>query len=181
MNKRSIFYSFRNGRQFGRIFFKNLAFLSLLILLPMFLLVSVATMSVSTFMNNEILSYSDKSLNAYLNLINTMLDDLLVQSHLLNNNTDIELFCSTSRTKRRITIPSSIYTQIQTQMQTHDYLTSVYIYSQRNGRIISNYGDIPLEDFFDTGGWRNIRPTQRPAGFGTRTVLALTGNSSRFP
>ena len=165
MNKRSIFYSFRNGRQFGRIFFKNLAFLSLLILLPMFLLVSVATMSVSTFMNNEILSYSDKSLNAYLNLINTMLDDLLVQSHLLNNNTDIELFLLHEPDKKAYYDPSSIYTQIQTQMQTHDYLTSVYIYSQRNGRIISNYGDIPLEDFFDTGWLEEYQANTTPSRF----------------
>lgn len=118
----------------------------------MFIVVSIAAMSASAFTKREILSYSETSLKGYQNLTNSMINDYLVQSHLLSNDSDVELFLLHETGKKVYYNRDSIYKQIHTQMQVHDYLTSIYIYSERNGRILSNFGDLPIRDFFD-GGW----------------------------
>ena len=43
---------------------------------------------------------------------------------------------------------------MQDQMQANSNLQSIYIYSDINGKFVSNYGETSLSGFFDTG-WLN--------------------------
>jgi two-component system sensor histidine kinase YesM len=152
-------------RGFGTIFFKNLSLLSVLILFPIILVAVLAGLSFSASMKSEIRSYSYKSLQNYKNLTDTMIADYMAQSHHLGNDSDVELFLLQRNNDTVYYDRNVIHNLLNSQMSMKEYLDSIYIYSNRSGRIISNYGESSYKDFFDHSWMQEYQANTVPSRF----------------
>lgn len=138
------------GRILGSIFARNLLLLSCLILVPMLIVVFIATVSFDAFTEKEISLYNSRSISLLRRTVDTMVSDCQTQLNYMLSDSDIYLFLITEQDGYMFYHDDVIYKQIQAQRNTKAYLESIYIYSERNERIVSNYGEIAISRFFDT-------------------------------
>ncbi len=168
-------------RGFGTIFFRNLALLSVLIVLPIVLVAGVAALSFSAFIKSEIISYSYKSVQGYKDLTESMIADYMVQSHYLSNDSDIELFLLRKRGEEAYYDRNAIFKSIAAQMSIKDYLDSIYIYSNKSGALISNYGESDYSVFFDHSWMEEYQSNTIPGRFWCTFRTGLNNQNQPTP
>lgn len=168
-------------RGFGTIFFRNLALLSVLIVLPIVLVAGVAALSFSAFIKSEIVSYSYKSVQSYKALTEAMIADYMVQSHYLSNDSDIELFLLRKKGEEVYYDRNAIFKSIASQMSIKDYLDSIYIYSNKNGMLISNYGESDYNAFFDHSWMEEYQSNTIPSRFWCTFRTGLNNQNQPIP
>lgn len=137
------------ARGFGSIFIKNLALLSVLIVLPIALVAGISALSFSAYAKSETTAYGFKSMRGYQTLTDAMISDYMAQADYLSNDEDIQLFLLHRPGEPVYYDRSAIHDLIGAQMSIKDYLESIYIYSNRSERLISNFGELAYDGFFD--------------------------------
>lgn len=167
-------------RRFSSIFIKNLFLLSIVIVLPMVIVVWIASFSFNTFTDNEILVYSNKSLAMLKNVTDNMLSDCHKQMNYIAAENDTTVFLMSKGDEDSSFYDQKImFKQLAVQMRTKDYLENIYIYSERNNLIFSNYGLTDLKDFFDNAWYNEYAENQQPGRFwcsfrNTRSAFQFT-------
>ena len=156
-NKKSAKHSF------GRMFFRNFLMLTGLVIVPMLLVVMLATFSQRAVVEKEIILYNSRTVSLIQNSIDNLIHDCLKQSDYLLAENNINLFLVTPRDGYTFYYNDVIYKLMHAQMQTNEHLQSIYIYSEVNGNFVSNYGETPLDGFFDSG-WLNDYHTYKGDG-----------------
>ncbi len=151
---------------FGQLFFRNLSLLICLILVPMLLVVWIAAISQRAFVEKELTLYNSRTVSLFQNSINDLFESCLQQANYLLSENDIELFLTSERDGYTFYHDDVLYKLMRAQMASNDRLESIYIYSDINGKFVSNYGETDLNRFFDTG-W-------------LEDYLAYTGDNSFF-
>lgn len=136
---------------FGRVFFRNLRLLTCLTLVPMLLVVWIATISQHAFMEKEITLYNSRTVSLQQNSMNELVDGCLRQANDLLTENDIILFLIAPKDGYTFYHDNVIYKLMRTQMESNENLESIYIYSDTSGHFVSNYGEMQLNRFFDTG------------------------------
>ena len=139
---------------FGRVFFRNLRMLISLAIIPLFLVVILATNFQHTAVEKEVLLYNSRTGSLLQNSINQLIDSCLKQANFLLTENNINLFLITQKDGYTFYHNDVIYKLMRDQMQANSNLQSIYIYSDINGKFVSNYGETSLSGFFDTG-WLN--------------------------
>lgn len=168
-------------RGFGTIFFRNLALLSVLIVLPIVLVAGVSALSFSAFIKSEIISYSYKSVQGYKDLTESMITDYMVQSHHLANDSDIELFLLRKKDGEIYYDRNAIFKSIASQMSIKDYLDSIYIFSNKSGMLISNYGESDYDAFFDHSWMEEYQSNTIPGRFWCTFRTGLNNQNQPTP
>lgn len=168
----------RNGRRpsFGRLFFRNLILLTGLTLVPMLLVVWIATVSQRAFVEKELMLYHSRTVSLFQNSVNGLIDSCLQQANYLLSENDVELFLTSAREGYTFYHNDVIYKLMRAQMASNDRLESIYIYSDVSGKFVSNYGETDLARFFDTG-WLE---TYRGYDGGNSFFYVFRDGSSRF-
>lgn len=143
---------------FGSVFFQNLFLLSVLIMVPMLLAVCIVAVSYHTFAEKEIALYSNRTISFIQNSVQEMVEDCLQQSNNLLADDDIYLYMVTPAENEYTFYRNDfIYKFLKTQLQSKDYLESIYIYSAVNHQMVSNYGELKLDKFFDMGWYDHYK------------------------
>ena len=135
---------------FGRVFFKNLLMLTSLVIIPMSLAVILATSFQQSAVEKEVLLYNSRTVSLLQNSINQMIDICLKQANFLLTENNINLFLISPKDGYTFYHNDVIYKLMRDQMQANSNLQSIYIYSDSNGKFVSNYGETSLDGFFDT-------------------------------
>lgn len=136
---------------FGHLFFRNLGLLTCLTLVPMLLVVWIATISQRAFVEKELTLYNSRTVSLFQNSINDLVGSCLQQANYLLSENDIELFLTSSSDDYTFYHNDVIYKLMRAQMASNNRLESIYIYSDTSGKFVSNYGETELDRFFDTG------------------------------
>ncbi len=135
----------------GRIFFHNLFMLTALIILPMLLAVVLGSYSQRVVVEKEVSLYNLRTVSMLQNSIDQLFGSCLKQAEYLLAEDNINLFLITEKEGYTFYHNDVIYKLMQAQMQANEELLSIYIYSDKNGKFVSNYGETSLDHFFDTG------------------------------
>jgi two-component system sensor histidine kinase YesM len=153
-------------RKFSSIFMKNLFLLSIVIFLPMSIVIWVATFSFHAFTEKEIDIYSNKSLAMVNTITSDMLKDCLQQMIYLSANTDVTAFLISGQDQEAVFYDTkSLFTLLTVQLRTKEYLSSIYIYSEKNDMVLSNYGLTEKDNFFDMDWYDEYRSNEKPGRF----------------
>ncbi len=128
--------------------FRNLGLLTCLTLVPMLLVVWIATISQPAFVEKELTLYNSRTVSLFQNSINDLVGSCLQQANYLLSENDIELFLTSSSDDYTFYHNDVIYKLMRAQMASNNRLESIYIYSDTSGKFVSNYGETELDRFF---------------------------------
>lgn len=150
-SKKAITY--KKERRFfpGRIFFHNLFMLTALVIVPMLLAVAIGSYSQRIVVEKEVSLYSLRTISLLQNSMNQLFSSCLKQADYLLAENNINLFLITEKDGYTFYHNNVIYKLMHAQMQANTELLSIYIYSDKNNKFVSNYGETSLERFFDKG------------------------------
>lgn len=153
-------------RKFSSIFLKNLSLMSIVILLPMVIVIWVTTFSFNAFIDKEIHVYSNKSLAMIIGWTSNMISDCLQQMNYMASDNDTTVFLISEQDQEvSFYDEKSLFKLIAVQMRTKKYLSSIYIYSEKNNLVFSNYGLTKIQDFYDTGWYEEFKQNELPGRF----------------
>ncbi len=158
------------NRQFGRhkfssILLKNILLISGVVLLPVLVTVLIAVMSFNAFTEKEIEVYGSKSLAMINNMTNTVITDCLSQMNYLAADINTNVFLINEPDKNVFYDQNFLFKQIEVQMRTKDYLSSICIFSEKNRYILSDYGLTTFNHYFDTGWFQEYESNKQPGRF----------------
>lgn len=101
---------------FGRVFFRNLRMLISLAIIPLFLVVILATNFQHTAVEKEVLLYNSRTGSLLQNSINQLIDSCLKQANFLLTENNINLFLITQKDGYTFYHNDVIYKLMQDQM-----------------------------------------------------------------
>lgn len=141
----------KKARHFtGRIFFRNLSMLAALVIVPILLAVFLGTYSQRVVVEKEVALYNLRTVSLLQDSMNELFESCLQQADYLLSDNDINLFLITQKDGYTFYHNDVIYKLMKVQMQANPDLLGIYIYSNVNGKFVSNYGETSLNRFFDT-------------------------------
>jgi Predicted signal transduction protein with a C-terminal ATPase domain len=149
-------------KQYGSIFLKNLSLLSCLIIVPMIVVAWVSIFSFQLFSQKEAEHYNSQSVAYTKNMVDDMVSDCLKQMNYMLSDSNISLFVISKKGTYKFYHNDMIYTQIQAQVNTKEYLESIYFFAEENEKLLSNYGEIMADRFFDLSWMDKYEKTQSP-------------------
>lgn len=139
-------------RKFSSIFIKIMLFMTIIIMLPMGIVIWVASFSFNAFLDQEIDVYSNKSLSLINSYTTNMISNCLQQMNYISSDDNATVYLiSDPGQEVSFYDDKSLFKLLAVQMRTKDYLSSIYIYSDKNDMVFSNYGLTRRGSFFDTG------------------------------
>jgi two-component system sensor histidine kinase YesM len=164
-------------RHFGNIFFKNLKLTSLIIILPVALMVAICYIAFQNYLKSEIIIYSGKSIRAIQSETDRIFNECASQMNFLLADLDVSVFLQTDRGDPMLYDYRYLNKMIQLQRYTQDYMYGTYIYSERNGYVVSNMGVVEPENLYDSS-WLDSYEKNKDQRF--RIEFRETNSSSRI-
>ena len=149
-------------RKFSSIFIKIMSFMTIILMLPMGIVVWVASFSFNAFIDQEIDVYSNKSLSLINSYTTNMISNCLQQMNYISNDDNATVYLI-SEPGQEVSFydDKSLFKLLAVQMRTKDYLSSIYIYSDRNDMVFSNYGLTRRNNFFDAGWYDEYKANEQ--------------------
>jgi len=172
-------------RHYGSIFFKNLKLTALVIILPLALMVVICYIAFQNYTSGEINIYGGKTVRAIQSETDSIFNVCSTQMSFLLSDLDISVFLQTNRGDQMFYSARYIHKLILMQQNTLSYLSSVYIYSVRNGQVISNMGITEPKNLYDLEWlesyqankgqvfWAEFRTLSSYPLFGQQQVISL--------
>ena len=144
--------AFQEGAAFYRtdFFSRNLSMLAALVIVPILLAVFLGTYSQRVVVEKEVALYNLRTVSLLQDSMNELFESCLQQADYLLSDNDINLFLITQKDGYTFYHNDVIYKLMKVQMQANPDLLGIYIYSNVNGKFVSNYGETSLNRFFDT-------------------------------
>lgn len=158
--------------KFKSLFIKNTLYLMLLIAIPLLGIVSISYFAYRSMQKNEVKAQTERITIEYFTEWENILKEAKTQLGYIGFNSNVELFMHDVPALQQLNYQiSNIQELILMPIVTKEYIDSIYIYSEKSGKVItvngvSNYDTFSekslLEDYLSGNSERNIYITELP-------------------
>lgn len=136
--------------KFNSIFIKNLAALFLLIIIPLIGVVTITFYAYDNIQKSEIKAHNEGYITQLSDNIDKIIKEAKSQLIYIGFNPDVELFMySTPSSENSLYNIKNIYEVIRMPIISKDYISSIYIYSPKIGKVITTEGIANYDNFID--------------------------------
>lgn len=138
--------------RFNSLFFKNLRLLSLLILVPIAGAIGIGFYSYQSIQRNEIRAYNERTITSVYTDLMRILRECRTELLYIGQNSNVELYLYDSKVQQNNYTLQSIQEVMLMPVLAKNYADLVYLYSDINERVLSQYGTVLVENFSDNKG-----------------------------
>lgn len=163
----------------GSLFIKNLALISMLIILPLTSMLIIYSIAFDSFLSGEINNYGSKSIKVIQTQTDEMIDTFTRQIKQFAGDLGVSVFIQTAQGESIFYDFQEISKQMRTQSRMAEYLHSIYIYSDKSGKVISNIGEVFPESLYDMDWLESYR--EHKGRDSSWYEIRTTENSSILP
>lgn len=164
--------------KFNSLFIKNLLLLLALIMIPLTGTTILAYYAYGNLRKNEVRAYHESvTADAYAKL-ERILKEARSELIYIGFNSNVELYMYDTEEVKQLNYQiASIQDIIKLPVLARDYITSIYVYSRKSGKVVSIWGLSDYDTFGDKGCLEPYLDSERAR----RNIMLTTGTDAGYP